>query len=244
MCRKCTRKARDGSLYCGRHQKKSEYLHLLNTVSDPSVLPLFQRGGRYSRQNIESCRMFKRISRDRGDGWDVVDGMGPSMGPDMEDHMSRGTANRGESDSDEGSSQDHSPNAPGYMSFSAGAGQNQKDMFRRQPSPSPNVPAREMQAPLTMSMTLNIRPQLNANSVVPDGVNANPRSHKKKQPQQQQQQQHGGDDGSDGEDMHNGHGKHHSRLGAAATREAESKGFTVLLPKQPKQGAVQQDDDF
>jgi hypothetical protein len=59
--RRCTRRARDGSQFCGRHQKKSEYVHLLASIRDPSALPLFQPGGRYSRQGAGKCRILKRL---------------------------------------------------------------------------------------------------------------------------------------------------------------------------------------
>ena len=59
--RSCSRRARDGSIYCGRHQKKSEYIHLFSSIDDPSALPLFQPGGRYSRQGTTKCRILKQV---------------------------------------------------------------------------------------------------------------------------------------------------------------------------------------
>eukprot|EP00048_Salpingoeca_helianthica_P005746 m.91167 g.91167 ORF g.91167 m.91167 type:complete len:910 (+) comp13725_c0_seq1:273-3002(+) len=58
----CTRRARDGSRYCGRHQKKSEFASVAKQLPDHMVLPPYQPGGRYANAttNTEIKRMQGR----------------------------------------------------------------------------------------------------------------------------------------------------------------------------------------
>lgn len=64
-------------MYCGRHQKKSEYQHLLPLHTDPATLPLFQPGGRYARQSGKRTRLLQRLREQR----QAAQGM-PAFGPD------------------------------------------------------------------------------------------------------------------------------------------------------------------